>query len=103
MAESTTPAAPALTSKELRASLQGCMIQNQVNFCVGGVLAGVPISIYSKKMYPFAVLGVLGSFIDYSFPYDSKCVEIQRALDDALAREQASSSPATPSTPSSSP
>ncbi|ETV74996.1 hypothetical protein H257_10600 [Aphanomyces astaci] len=95
MAENAAAAQPVAatthTSNEIRASLQGCMIQNQVNFCVGGVVAGVPISIYSKKMYPFAVLGVLGSFIDYSFPYDSKCVELKRALDAALAREKAQS------------
>ncbi|CAK4691976.1 hypothetical protein LEN26_019960 [Aphanomyces euteiches] len=87
----TSEAAPP-TAKELRAALHGCMIQNQVAFCVGGVLAGMPISIYSKKMYPFAVLGVLGSFIDYSYPYNSKCVEISQALDAALAREQTTSS-----------
>ncbi|KAF0690605.1 Aste57867_18007 [Aphanomyces stellatus] len=82
-------AAPApLSSKELRAALQGCMVQNQAAFCVGGVVVGVPVSIYSKKKYAFAVLGVLGSFVDYTFPYTSKCLELSAALDAALAREK---------------
>ncbi|OQS06239.1 hypothetical protein THRCLA_20416 [Thraustotheca clavata] len=79
------------TSKELRAALQGCMIQRQMTFCVGGVLAGMPISIYRKSLYPFAILGVLGrSFIDYSFPYDSSCVELNKKYKLAVAREESS-------------
>ncbi|KDO31547.1 hypothetical protein SPRG_03476 [Saprolegnia parasitica CBS 223.65] len=75
------------TAKELRAALQGCMVQRQTTFCVGGVLGGMPISMYKRSLYPFAILGVLGSFVDYSYPYDKSCVEINEKYQLALARE----------------
>ncbi|CCI46941.1 unnamed protein product [Albugo candida] len=74
--------------QELRKMLTSCMINRQILGCVTGVLIGIPISIRFKSYKPFAILGVLGSFVDYSVPYTNDCRLIQNALQLALAKQQ---------------
>ncbi|DAZ93430.1 TPA: hypothetical protein N0F65_000081 [Lagenidium giganteum] len=75
-------------SKELDKMLTSCMINRQVLCCVAGVLIGIPISIKRKSYAPFAVLGVLGSFVDYSIPYTTDCRRIHNAMQLALQNER---------------
>nr|CCA21391.1 conserved hypothetical protein [Albugo laibachii Nc14] len=74
--------------QELRKMLTSCMINRQIMGCVTGVLIGIPISIRMKSYKPFAILGVLGSFVDYSFPYTNDCRLIHNALQLALAKQR---------------
>ncbi|KAI9921958.1 hypothetical protein PsorP6_001040 [Peronosclerospora sorghi] len=75
-------------STQLQQMLTSCMINRQVLFCVAGVLIGIPISIKRKSYLPFAALGVLGSFVDYSIPYTTDCRLIHNALLLALQKER---------------
>ncbi|KAJ0405322.1 hypothetical protein P43SY_001081 [Pythium insidiosum] len=75
-------------SVELQKMLTSCMINRQVLCCVAGVLIGIPISVHRKSYKPFALLGVLGSFIDYSIPYTNDCRMIHNAMQLALQQER---------------
>lgn len=48
--------------EELKRELNKCMMTHQLGGCLGGVLLGIPISLRRKSYYPFAILGVLGTF-----------------------------------------
>ncbi|GLD92583.1 hypothetical protein PINS_up001142 [Pythium insidiosum] len=89
-------------SVELQKMLTSCMINRQVLCCVAGVLIGIPISVHRKSYKPFAMLGVLGSFIDYSIPYTNDCRMIHNALQLALQQERQQSNAPPSSGPSSS-
>ncbi|GAB9474623.1 hypothetical protein Gpo141_00011743 [Globisporangium polare] len=75
-------------STELQKMLTSCMINRQILCCVAGVLIGIPISIQRKSYAPFAILGVLGSFVDYSVPYTNDCRLIHNAMQLALQQER---------------
>uniref|UniRef100_K3X010 Uncharacterized protein n=1 Tax=Globisporangium ultimum (strain ATCC 200006 / CBS 805.95 / DAOM BR144) TaxID=431595 RepID=K3X010_GLOUD len=75
-------------STELQKMLTSCMINRQILCCVAGVLIGIPISIQRKSYKPFAILGVLGSFVDYSVPYTNDCRLIHNAMQLALQQER---------------
>ncbi|TDH73466.1 hypothetical protein CCR75_002066 [Bremia lactucae] len=74
-------------SIQLRQMLTSCMINRQILCCIAGVLIGIPISIQQKSYKPFAILGVLGSFVDYSTPYTTDCRMIHNAMQLALQQE----------------
>ncbi|CAI5709513.1 unnamed protein product [Hyaloperonospora brassicae] len=75
-------------SFQLQQMLTSCLINRQILGCIGGVLIGIPISIQRKSYAPFAVLGVLGSFVDYSIPYTTDCRMIHNAMKLALQQER---------------
>uniref|UniRef100_M4BX07 Uncharacterized protein n=1 Tax=Hyaloperonospora arabidopsidis (strain Emoy2) TaxID=559515 RepID=M4BX07_HYAAE len=75
-------------SVQLQQMLTSCLINRQILCCIGGVLIGIPISIQRKSYAPFAVLGVLGSFVDYSIPYTTDCRMIHNAVKLALQQER---------------
>ncbi|CAI5745320.1 unnamed protein product [Peronospora destructor] len=74
-------------SAQLQQMLTSCMINRQILCCIAGVLIGIPISIQRKSYKPFAILGVLGSFVDYSIPYTTDCRMIRNALQLSLQQE----------------
>ncbi|CAH0484371.1 unnamed protein product [Peronospora farinosa] len=74
-------------SAQLQQMLTSCMINRQILCCIAGVLIGIPISIQRKSYKPFAILGVLGSFVDYSIPYTTDCRRIQNAMQLSLQQE----------------
>ncbi|GMF31160.1 unnamed protein product [Phytophthora lilii] len=63
--------------------------------CIAGVLVGIPISIQRKSYKPFAILGVLGSFVDYSIPYTTDCRMIHNAMQLALQQERQRDAPSS--------
>ncbi|CEG43010.1 uncharacterized protein PHALS_13236 [Plasmopara halstedii] len=75
-------------SAQLQQMLTSCMINRQILCCIAGVLIGIPISIKRKSYTPFAILGVLGSFVDYSIPYTTDCRMIHNAMQLALQQEK---------------
>ncbi|KAG3127626.1 hypothetical protein PI124_g22368 [Phytophthora idaei] len=75
-------------STQLQQMLTSCMINRQILCCIAGVLVGIPISIRRKSYKPFAILGVLGSFVDYSIPYTTDCRMIHNAMQLALQQER---------------
>ncbi|KAF4317542.1 hypothetical protein BBO99_00007696 [Phytophthora kernoviae] len=75
-------------STQLQQMLTSCMINRQILCCIAGVLVGIPISIQRKSYKPFAILGVLGSFVDYSIPYTTDCRMIHNAMQLALQQER---------------
>ncbi|OWZ02879.1 hypothetical protein PHMEG_00025483 [Phytophthora megakarya] len=75
-------------SAQLQQMLTSCMINRQILCCIAGVLVGIPISIQRKSYKPFAILGVLGSFVDYSIPYTTDCRMIHNAMQLALQQER---------------
>ncbi|KAG7393788.1 hypothetical protein PHYBOEH_006016 [Phytophthora boehmeriae] len=75
-------------STQLQQMLTSCMINRQILCCIAGVLIGIPISIQRKSYKPFAILGVLGSFVDYSIPYTTDCRMIHNAMQLALQQER---------------
>lgn len=86
----------------LKEQLSMCMTSNQIAFCAAGILIGIPISVRKQSFIPFALLGVLGncvcrcyindddvgSFVDYSVPYTSKCASLERAYRKALDEQK---------------
>ncbi|CAI5709510.1 unnamed protein product [Peronospora destructor] len=74
-------------SAQLQQMLTSCMFNRQILCCIAGVLIGIPISIQRKSYKPFAILGVLGSFVDYSIPYTTDCRMIRNALQLSLQQE----------------
>ncbi|KAL4114056.1 hypothetical protein PRIC2_014973 [Phytophthora ramorum] len=83
-------------SVQLQQMLTSCMINRQILCCIAGVLIGIPISIQRKSYKPFAILGVLGSFVDYSIPYTTDCRMIHNAMQLALQQERRRDSETTP-------
>ncbi|CAH0480525.1 unnamed protein product [Peronospora belbahrii] len=74
-------------SVQLQQMLTSCMVNRQILCCIAGVLIGIPISIQQKSNKPFAILGVLGSFVDYSIPYTADCRMIHNAMKLSLQKE----------------
>ena len=66
--------------EKTKGSVQECMMTEQYSGCILGLLLGIPLSVRRKSYAPFAILGVLGSIVDYSIPYEPRCVELQQQV-----------------------